>query len=309
VRRLFALIGALAVLLAVGAPVLAAEPAPPHTGRVLVSIQGDVTLPAGEQADVIVVIQGNALIEGTVNVLTVVDGTATINGGRLETLAVVDGTAVLQPGTVITGDVVELNSTVDQQTGVTIGGSIRPMAQDLAGFALFLGAAALLIWLGAALAMLVAGLALVAFGSRQVRTAEAVISAEPVKAFLVGLAMIVIPPIVAFVLVATILGLPLGLSVLLFVWPALAFVGYLVAAIWFGEWLLRALGRTQAPERPYLAATVGLLIVGVAGIIPLVTAVVSIFGLGAVTVAGWRTLTGGTTARPTFQPTPAPVPG
>jgi hypothetical protein len=308
-RRLLALIGALAVMLAIGAPVLAAEPAATPSGRVLISVQGDVTIPAGEQADVVVVVQGNAVVEGTVNTLTVVGGTATINGGRLETLAIVDGTAALEPGTIVTGDVLELNSAVSQAAGVTIGGSIRPMAENLAGFALFLGAAALLIWAGAALAMLAAGLVLAAFAARQVRSAELVISREPVKAFLVGLAMIVIPPILAFVLVVTILGLPLGLSVLFFVWPALAFVGYLVAAIWFGEWLLRAAGRTQQTERPYLAATVGLLIVGIAGIVPLVSFIVSVFGLGAVTVAGWRTLTGGQTGRPSFQPTPAPVAG
>ena len=59
-------------------------------------------------------------------------------------------------------------------------------------------------------------------------------------------------------LAATVIGLPLALSTLFFVWPALAFIGYLVAAIWIGEWLLRAAGRRQRAERPYLAAVVGL---------------------------------------------------
>ncbi len=117
------------------------------------------------------------------------------------------------------------------------------------------------------------------------------------------------PPVLAFLLAVTVLGLPLALSVLFVIWPAVAFMGYLVAAIWFGEWLLRAMGRTQPTERPYLAATIGLLILTVAGLVPPVTAIVSFFGLGAVTIAGWRTLTGGPTARHSLQPSAAPVPG
>jgi hypothetical protein len=308
-KRFLALLFAGLLLLALGAPALAADGEQVPTERVLISVAGDVALPAGEEAAVVVVVQGNALIEGRVESLTVVGGTATLRAAQVETLTIVDGTASLEAGTVVTGDVLQLNATVQQAEGVTVGGSVRPLAENLAAFALFIGVAAFVLWIGVALATLIAGLALAAFASRQVRTAEAVISREPLKSFLVGLAMIIVPPLLVALLAVTIIGLPLALSVLFVVWPILAFIGYLVAAIWIGDWLLRVAGRRVEAERPYLAAFVGLLIAGLLGFVPLVTGVISIFGLGAVTVAGWRTLTGGSRSRPSFQPQPAPTAG
>jgi len=308
-KKLVMVFGVILLILAFGAPVLAADGELQPGERVLVSVQGDVALPAGEHAAVVVVVQGDALIEGTVGSLTVVGGSATLRGAQVDTLAIVDGSAALEAGTTIKGDVFQLNASVQRADGVTIGGAIRPLAESLAGLALFLTAAALIVWLGIAIATLVAALALAAFAARQVRTAEAIISTEPVKALVVGLAMIVLPPLVVVLLAATIVGLPLALSVLFLVWPALAFVGYLVAAIWIGEWLLRASGRRQATERPYLGAVVGIVLAGVLGLVPLVSAVISIFGLGAVTVAAWRTLTGSDRTRPSFQPQPAPMAG
>ena len=312
-RTLLSLAGLL-VLLGVAWPVAAAdrgraEELIPRTGRVLISIEGDAALPAGEVADAVIVIGGDADIAGTVGAVTVIGGTATLTGAVVDALVVIDGAAVLNTGTTVLGEVVELNSTVTQGDGVTLSRPIRSLEDSLAGLALFMGAAAILLWIGFALATIVAGLALAGLAARQVRTAEAIIARQPAKAFLTGVAMIILPPLVVALLAVTLVGLPLALSVLFLVWPVMAFVGYLVAAIWIGEWLLRAAGRTAAVERPYLAAAVGLLVAAIAGFVPLVTAIISIFGLGAVTIAAWRTLAGGPTARPSLQPSVAPVAG
>ena len=60
-------------------------------------------------------------------------------------------------------------------------------------------------------------------------------------------------------------------------------------------------------ERPYAAATVGLLVAFVIGLVPLVTAILSIFGLGAVVLAAWRTLRGGGAVQPLVQQAPVPA--
>jgi len=305
VKRFSSILASLLVLLIVGAPAVLAQDGTVTTGRVLISIEGDLTVAAGEQAEVVLVVNGDALIEGTVKSVTVVEGTATLRGATVESLTIVNGRAALETGTVISADLNQFNATIDRADGVTIGGSVRSLAESFAGFALFLGVAAIVLWIGVALATLVAGLALAGFAARQVRTAEAIISGEPIKAFLIGLAMLILPILVVVLLAITIVGLPLALSVLFFVWPTLAFVGYMVAAIWIGEWLLRSAGRRQETRRPYLAAVVGLIVAAVLGLIPLVTAVISIFGLGAVTIAGWRTLVGSSGARPSFQPSAA----
>jgi hypothetical protein len=309
-RRLAAPIGALLMLMLLVAPaaVIAADGVT-QSERIVLTFSGDATLPADQQAEAIFVAGGNALIEGQANVVIVIEGTATLRGATVETLTIINGTANIEAGSTVTSDVLQLNSAVNTATGATIGGTVRPIVQDLAGLVFFLGTAALLMWLGVALATLLAALALAGFASRQVRTAEAVISTEPLRAFLVGLAMVILPPLLLLLLAVTVVGLPLALSMMFFVWPALALAGYLVGAIWVGEWLLR-LGGRPAGERPYLAALIGVVICGLLGIIPIVSAVVSIFGLGAITVAGWRTLfRGGSGQRPAFQPYAAPVGG
>jgi hypothetical protein len=308
-RRIAGVVGTLAILLLIAAPVLAAEPVT-ASDHVLVSVQGDVTISATDQADVVVVVQGSALIEGAVNTAVVVDGTATLRGAQVETLTIVNGTVYLEAGTTVAGNVYQLNGNVQQAEGVSVGGSVLPLTQDFAGWALFIGTAAIVMWLGVVVATFVAGFALAAFASRQVRTTEAIISREPLKAFLVGLLMLFLPPIIFVALAVTIIGLPLALGMLLLFWPALAFIGYLVAAIWIGDWVLRTVANRPPADRPYLAAFVGLVVAGVLGFIPLVTAIISLFGLGAVTVAGWRTLTGGRAQpQPMVQPHAAPAAG
>lgn len=303
-RRLAIFASVLALLALVAAPALAAAPEVTSSDRVLISVNGDVAVQSNEEAAFVLVIDGNAAIDGNVNNLVVIRGTATLTGAQVRSVTLIDSTANLQTGTQITNEIYQVNSTVNQAEGATVANGVRTIGEFLAAFALFLGFAAIAFWIGTALWTIIAGIALAGLAARQVRTAEAVISHEPLKAFLIGLLMLIVPPLIVFALAVTIVGLPVALSILLFVWPTLWFAGYLVASIWIGERVLRVAGRPQA-DRPYLAAVLGLLVTGIAGFIPLVTAIVSLFGLGAVTVAGWRTLVGRTAAaalQPTAQP-------
>jgi heme A synthase len=88
----------------------------------------------------------------------------------------------------------------------------------------------------------------------------------------------------------TIVGIPLGLGLLIGFLPLVAFVGYLVAAIWLGEWVVRQFGRGSQPERPYLAAIVGILFLSAISFVPMVGGVISFVGFGAVILLMWRTL-------------------
>ena len=60
------------------------------------------------------------------------------------------------------------------------------------------------------------------------------ITKQPGETLLFGLAGLFVIPIVAILAMITVIGAPLGLAILLMVWPAAAFAGYLVAAIWIG---------------------------------------------------------------------------
>ena len=306
-KRIIPLLAAIALLAGLAGSAIAADEALPISGRVIFVAGGDVDIPAGEQADAVVVIGGNARIDGTVNALVVIDGTATTRGATLETLAVINGSAELAAGTTVLGDVHRLGSTITRADGVEISGSIRDLSGDIAAFGLFIGAAAIILWIGFGLATLLVGLLVAGLAARQVRTATALISRETGTTILVGLLAIVVPPVAAVLLMVTVIGIPAGIGLLVVLWPAVAFIGYIVAAIWLGEWLL---GRRspEAPQaaRPYAAAAIGLGVGFVIGLVPFVTAILSILGLGAVVLASWRTLRGGT-AQPRIQTQPAPV--
>lgn len=291
-RRLFAAAAAVALLLTFTPAVLAADTFT-HTGRVLMAFGGDVTVPAGEHADAVIVVQGTATIAGDVNAIVVIDGTAVLTGARAESVVAVRSPVTLGAGTVVTGDVLTLDSAVARVDDASVGGDVKDMTSSLVGVGFILGPALLLITLGFALVGIAAALALAALAARQVRAAGELIRREPAMTFAAGIVGAVVPPIAAVLAMITVVGIPIGVIFLLCVWPAVAFIGYLVAAIWIGEWILARINPAYAARRPYAAAILGVLVLAVFSVVPLVTAVASLFGFGAVILLGWRTWRGG----------------
>jgi hypothetical protein len=291
-KKLLVLLAVVALALGLAGTALAADGELPHTGRVLFVVGGDIEVGADEQADAVIVISGDATIAGTVNSLVVVDGTATATGATIEGAAIVNGTLELREGTSVLGDIGQLSSEVIRADGVVIGGSVNDLAGNVAAFGVFLGFAALAIWIGVGIATLIAGLLMAGLAARQTRSATTLIRREPGKTFVVGLLAVFVPPILAVLAMATVIGIPTGLALLIVIWPLVAFIGYVVAAIWLGEWLLGRREGSRPAERPYAAASVGLVVAFVIGLVPVVTAVLSIFGLGAVVLAAWHTLRG-----------------
>lgn len=307
-RRVVVLAAALVGALLLFAPAaVAADPAT-DAGRVVISVRGDVTLPQDESADTIVVVDGVATIAGDVGTLVIVEGSAIMDGAQAGTVWAVRSQVELGAGTVVTGEVMTLDSAVHQVGDATVQGGVNDMAARLVGIGAVLAPAFVLFWLGAGLATLVAGLLLAGLASRQIRMAEEVITRRPLRTFAAGLLGVVVFPIVAVLLMVTVVGAPLGIGVLFGLWPLLAYVGYLVAGIWIGEWLLN---RSQTPtprERPYLAAVIGLVVLQLVGVVPvlgIVSAIASLLGFGAVLVLAWRTLTPGPAGT---QPLPMPTP-
>ena len=124
---------------------------------------------------------------------------------------------------------------------------------------------------------------------------------EPLKTFLWGLAAVFLPPIAAVLLLVTVVGAPpRAQEIVLLAWPLLAYVGYLFAGVMFGDWLVTRMRSSNAapPERPYLGAVIGLLIVQVLAIVPFVSFVVSFIGMGAALQLAWRTMRGTGAATP-----------
>jgi hypothetical protein len=309
-QRVASIAAALAVAFLLVTPVaLAADPSP-GGGQVLLAVRGDVTLTADQTADVIVVVQGTAHLAGAARTVVVVDGSAVLDGAHVDTLWAVRSTIELQPGSVVSGDVLTLDATVHRSGDADVQGSVTEITPALFALGAILAPAAILFWFGFGLATIVLGLFLAGLAGRQVRETELLIGHELVQVVLIGLASMIVVPTIAVLLMISILGAPLGLGILLLAWPLVAFLGYLVAGTWVGDWILARVEPGKVRERPYLAAATGLVVLQVVSLIPvvgLVSVIASLLGFGAVLLACWRTLRG-QPGVPVAAPRPAPAP-
>jgi hypothetical protein len=312
VRRLSVIATSVVILLAIFAPVALAAGPVTATGSVLVSVNGTLDVPSGSVVDTVVVVDGSATIAGSVDTVVVFDGTATFTGATVNDLVVIDGRADLQAGTTV-GDVSTMRSQVVRDATATISGRNRALEANLIPFAIALVPLLIAFTVGLALFAFVAALVVAAFGSRQVREAEAQITERPGHALVAGLVGSFALPIVGVLLVISVVGAPVGLALLLGVLPVAAFLGWIVAAIWVGDWLLARGRGEREPGRPYRAALIGVLVLAVASVIPFVSGIATLFGLGAILLVMWRILRPeqpGQPTQPVMNPmAPAPFAG
>ncbi|HEY4752622.1 MAG TPA: hypothetical protein VIH37_05005 [Candidatus Limnocylindrales bacterium] len=301
-RRLIAVAASVAILLLAFAPAAFAADPVSWTGRgAIVSVDGTVDVPSGQMVDAVVVVRGSATIEGTVNNLVLFSSTATLTGATAHHLVVVDSTANLGPGTTVDGSIATLHGDVYRDASAVVTGPTTTLDADLGALAIALIPLVIIASIGFLIAMVVAGLALAAFGARQTRTAEDLITRRPGHVLATGLVGTIVLPLFFGALILSVIGAPIGLAMLFIGLPLLFFVGWLVAAIWVGDWLLGQRG-TREPVHPYKAAVLGVIVLALLGLFPFVTGIATLFGVGALLVAAWGSI------RPD-APAPATNPG
>jgi hypothetical protein len=289
-RRLIFVATAVALLLAIFAPTaLAAGPSGDQRST-LIAVNRTVDIPAGDRVDTLIVVDADTHVSGAVGTILVLSGDATLSGATAKSVFVVNGHAALEGGTTVSGDVRTINGSVTQAPGATVQGTTKALDADLAALAWLLIPFGFLFFIGFALFGLAAALFVAAFASRQVRSVERLISHEPGLVLVTGIGSSILLPTLAILMLITIVGAPIGLGLLFVVLPAMTFLAWLVAAIWVGDWILIRTRGAAEPDRPYLAAVLGVIVLAAAGLIPLVSAIATLFGFGALVVAAWRML-------------------
>jgi len=306
-NSLLGIVSAALLTLLVLVPVAAAaDRSDLYDEHILFSNGGDITLGADQTVDLLVVVGGTATIEGDPGAVVVINGTANFIGSRTTDIFAIASDVSLDGGTVVAGDVRSFDSTLARATGATVEGTIGDLGISFADAMFLAGPALFLIYLAFAISAIGAGVLLAGLAGRQVRKAEAVISREPgttILAALAGFAGLIVAGVLAIV---TVVGIPLGLGILALVLPLLLVTGYLVAGIWIGDVIVSQSSPGVQRDRPYLAALVGLTVLGAASIIPGVGAIASIIGFGAVALLMWRTMRGETDTS-AIAGTPVPV--
>ncbi|MBL8960761.1 MAG: hypothetical protein JNJ98_12980 [Gemmatimonadetes bacterium] len=283
---------------------LGAQPARPDSGFQF-RLFGDAVVARDAREGAVVVLQGNATIEGMVRAVVVLNGNAIIAGGRVEDLTVVHGTAQLGPGAVVSHEVHLIDADITIAEGAKVTGTIergagRRMARDLMGLAALVG-------LGVLLAVVLGGIVAAEAAPHGVRAAGDLLRTDLGRVAIAALVAWIVMPMIAVMLVPTLVGLPMGLGYFVFVLPTLWFVGLLVAGTWVGDQVLgRIRGRVEA-TRPWLAAMIGIATLLLLGRLPFVGAAIFILvalGGGTVALTTWRNVRG---PRTTAQSSPLPA--
>ena len=281
-RRAFPALVLAAVL---GAPAFALAQASEGGGAPdQVVLSGDVIVPRGTVAGEIVVFHGSATVHGVASGdIVVLDGSIVVGGQVRGEVVALDGDVRLLPTAQIAGGVLA-GGDVAAADGAQVAGTVRSgvrvsLAGPLAALGTLLAPAAI------AVSTLVALLLLLLLAPRGLeRVAQAARSATGASAGW-GIVLTIALPAFAVLACASVLGLPLGLSLLLatgLVW----FVGQACAAWAVGRALVRE------PKPRILAVLAGWAVAAAVGLVPLLNVgwwvLAGAFGVGTVTVASWR---------------------
>jgi len=250
----------------------------------IVVVTGGATVAEGETVDGVVVVDGPVRIDGTV------DGDVFVVSGETEISGEVTGdvTTIAEPAVINSGARIGCDLRYgDEEPAIASGASIEGEVSDEdwseLGPAGFIGWA--VFWFALALSSLALGLLLLLIAPRAADAAYRQAREGAWESAAAGLAIFILLPILAVFALATLVGLPLGLGVLLALLP-LGAIAY-VTTLWV---VGRAL--VKPPRGRVLAFLAGWAIFSALLLIPLIGFLAwlaaTVFGLGVLGLALWR---------------------
>jgi hypothetical protein len=245
-------------------------------------LTGRAEVRAGERVDTVVILDGPAVIDGTVDgAVVALNGDILVRGTVDEAVVALRGRAIIESGARVGGDVVS-SETPQVAPGATVDGETRTMRFSLRALGWFLWAA---WWVAVTVSLLVLGLLLLRLAPAAMAASLAVARNEVGPAIGWGIGLGIGLPVVSVGVLLTLVGIPLGLLGLLSV-GLLYTLGYLVAALAVGRWVVKE------PRSVYGAFLAGLAILRLVGLVPvlggLAACLAGAYGVGAVAIAGWR---------------------
>ncbi|HEX5609278.1 MAG TPA: polymer-forming cytoskeletal protein [Solirubrobacterales bacterium] len=274
--RLWPLAALLALALLI-APAPASAVESPDSGDPIVVISGDVTVDPGETVEGVFIVSGDAVIRGNVDGdVVVLSGDVLLSGTVDGDVFAASGLATLSRTAEVTGDV----SYSDQRPLVSGDARVRGDVQkeswpDLGGSLPLLGG--LIVWLAITISSLLLGLLLLLVAPRAADVLHERSRERIGPLIAIGIAIVIVLPVAAFLAAITLLGLPLAIGIGLAILP-LGAVAYVVSA-----WVL---GRrfVGPPRHRMIAFLAGLAMLRVAALVPILGLLVGlaavIFGFG-----------------------------
>jgi cytoskeletal protein CcmA (bactofilin family) len=228
--------------------------------------------------------RGDLLIAGRVTGdVLVLDGDATISGRVDHDITVLNGKATVTPGADVFGDV------TSRTTPTAARGTVRGRVEKLDVGTLFAGFIVVLLallWVAVTLSTAILGLLFVWLLPRAAD--GAVVAGRRIWAsFFLGLGVGIIGPILGVIVFASVVGIPLAFAVFGTL-AVLGPLGYVASSVIIGRLVVRGTGTGGRIGAFFLGFGIlrfGALIPGIGFLIGFVFAT---YGLGALTIAGWR---------------------
>lgn len=278
----FALAALVLLPAAVGTSAAAPRAVPPgieaqEEADALVIINGDAVVERGEVVDGVFIVNGDARIDGLVDGdVVLIAGDARVAGRIDGNLVTVAGRATVLPRAAVDGDVIYGDEEPLISPRATVSGEIEKQGWgDSLGLFPFIGA--IVFWLAVGISAAVLGILLLLLAPRAADAVFAQAQSRFWTAVGIGAAVFIAIPLACFVLAITLVGLPLAIGLGLAALPLLA-VGYVTGAWALGR---RIVGEPQSRILSFLA---GLAILRAAALVPVLGGLVSlataIVGLG-----------------------------
>lgn len=265
---------ALSLLLTTAGAIAQDDPDTDNDDSFLMRVNGTTTIAAGESVDVALVINGDVVVDGTVNdSLVVIKGTATINGAVGQDVTVIRGDLILN-STASVDDIMLVDSDLTRDDAATVTGSIEDRSGD---FSLGRGAAvfSILFWLGFLVLAIVVAIIFAWLGRAQLFGAVETLRSQFVPSLITAIVLFIALPVVAVLILFTLVGAPLGLSILLTLIPVLLLLGLIV----FGSWIASYIITSSSTAAAIGTAVLGVVLLAVISLIPFVALIVALAGM------------------------------
>lgn len=254
---------------------------PPLENGPFVVITGELRLPEGSTTDAAVIFNGPARIDGVVSGdVIAVNGDVVVSGTVREDVVSLNGRVTVTEGARVDGDVVSRSRPMVDGSA-TIGGQIRRVSR-LNNLREFTIVGRILVWLATSVSSFLLGLLLILFVPRAV-DATARTGIDRLGASIgFGLLALIGVPLVAFIAIGILVGIPFGIGVL-FALGLIYWLGYTAGAFMLGRRLV------AAPTNRVLAFLVGWGILRLLALIPVagffIWVAATVWGLGALVLA------------------------
>jgi len=283
-RRTLGLFVMAAAAILVIAPPAAAQTEEHDEHNALVVLTGGARVASDQSFHDVVVFDGDVTIDGQVHeTLVVFNGDLEVSGTVGGDVVVFNGDVAVRSGASVLGDLASTRDPVIED-GAEVAGDVRKPSKDFFR-PLEVFAARAIFWLAATASFLLLGFLLLWLAPRGMDAVARTWETSKGSAALWGVILLIGLPVGAVLVMLTLVGIPFGLGTL-FALGLLYSIGY-VAGAW-------AIGRSivSAPTSRWVAFLAGFAIVRLLGLIPivggLVSAVVTVIGLGLAAVTVWR---------------------